>query len=150
VQENHHCALTFAVLRSRSANLLDGLPPEEWRLARRLLVDAILATDMSQHFGLTQVGPPGLHSTRGLPCAHELLRRQGPRRCAPALTAPPAARAAAGAAEAPAQLCGRQRRRPRAAGEAPAPPGALPLPPPLPLPRSSAAHMHSLRAHRQT
>jgi hypothetical protein len=58
VQENHHCALTFAVLRSRSANLLEGLPPDDWRAARRLLVDAILATDMSQHFGLTQVPLP--------------------------------------------------------------------------------------------
>ncbi|GBG00359.1 cAMP phosphodiesterase [Raphidocelis subcapitata] len=54
VQENHHCALTFAVLRSRGANLLEGLPQEDWRAARRLLVDAILATDMSHHFGLTQ------------------------------------------------------------------------------------------------
>lgn len=59
VQENHHCALTFAILRSRGANVLEGLPPDEWRAARRLLIDTILATDMGHHYSLTQVGPRG-------------------------------------------------------------------------------------------
>lgn len=55
MQENHHCALTFAVLRKRGANLLAKFSDRaEYQAARRLLVDTILATDMGSHFALTQ------------------------------------------------------------------------------------------------
>jgi hypothetical protein len=54
VQENHHCALTFQLLRT-SGNLLGRFSERaEWQAARRLLVDAILSTDMHGHFALTQ------------------------------------------------------------------------------------------------
>lgn len=55
VQENHHCALTFAVLSKRGSNLLCRFAArEEFFAARKLLIDAILATDMHHHFALTQ------------------------------------------------------------------------------------------------
>jgi hypothetical protein len=54
VQENHHCALTFQLLRT-SGNLLARFSERaEWQAARRLLVDTILSTDMHGHFALTQ------------------------------------------------------------------------------------------------
>lgn len=54
VQENHHCALTFAVLSQRGANLFCRFTREEFFAARKLLIDAILGTDMHHHFALTQ------------------------------------------------------------------------------------------------
>jgi hypothetical protein len=54
VQENHHCALTFAVLSKRGANLFCRFTREEFFAARKLLIDAILGTDMHHHFALTQ------------------------------------------------------------------------------------------------
>lgn len=56
MQENHHCALTFAVLRKPGSNLLCCFSDnrEEFFAARKLLVDAILGTDMHHHFALTQ------------------------------------------------------------------------------------------------
>lgn len=54
VQENHHCALTFAVLSKRGSNLFCRFTREEFFAARKLLIDAILGTDMHHHFALTQ------------------------------------------------------------------------------------------------
>eukprot|EP00878_Enallax_costatus_P011773 GHUV01012289.1.p1 GENE.GHUV01012289.1~~GHUV01012289.1.p1 ORF type:complete len:856 (+),score=231.71 GHUV01012289.1:611-3178(+) len=54
VQENHHCALTSQLLRQRGSNLLQCFTGPDWHQARRLLIDAILATDMHHHFALTQ------------------------------------------------------------------------------------------------
>lgn len=55
VQENHHCALTFAVLSKRGSNLFCRFTSQaEFFAARKLLIDAILGTDMHHHFALTQ------------------------------------------------------------------------------------------------
>lgn len=55
VQENHHCALTFAVLSKRGSNLFCRFTSQdEFFAARKLLIDAILGTDMHHHFTLTQ------------------------------------------------------------------------------------------------
>lgn len=55
MQENHHCALTFAVLSKRGSNLFCRFTSrDEFFAARKLLIDAILGTDMHHHFTLTQ------------------------------------------------------------------------------------------------
>lgn len=55
VQENHHCALTFAVLSKRGSNMFCCFSArDEFFAARKLLIDAILGTDMHHHFALTQ------------------------------------------------------------------------------------------------
>lgn len=54
VQENHHCALTSHILRQQGSNLLQRFTGADWWQARRLLIDAILCTDMHHHFALTQ------------------------------------------------------------------------------------------------
>lgn len=54
VMENHHCALTFEVLRRKECAILEELDPETWRKVRKTIVAAILCTDMSNHFHMTQ------------------------------------------------------------------------------------------------
>jgi len=53
VMENHHCAMTFAILRRKECALLDDLQPDVRRQMRKTIVSAILCTDMSNHFTLT-------------------------------------------------------------------------------------------------
>ena len=47
VLENHHAATAFVLLER--TGMLRSLSGEEFRALRRLVVDAILATDMSKH-----------------------------------------------------------------------------------------------------
>jgi GAF domain-containing protein len=71
VMENHHCALTFAILRSRAGqgvfagfggggggggggSGVGGNNSEDLRFARRAICEAILSTDMVGHFALTR------------------------------------------------------------------------------------------------
>ncbi|KAG2427309.1 hypothetical protein HXX76_012504 [Chlamydomonas incerta] len=54
VMENHHCAMTFAILSRTDCAVLAGLSPEEQRAARKVIISAILCTDMANHFTLTQ------------------------------------------------------------------------------------------------
>ncbi|PNW74351.1 hypothetical protein CHLRE_13g605100v5 [Chlamydomonas reinhardtii] len=54
VMENHHCAMTFAILSRTDCAVLAGLSPEQQRAARKVIISAILCTDMANHFTLTQ------------------------------------------------------------------------------------------------
>ncbi|GIL46507.1 hypothetical protein Vafri_3502 [Volvox africanus] len=54
VMENHHCAMTFAILSRTDCNVLAVLSPEEQRTIRKVIISAILCTDMANHFALTQ------------------------------------------------------------------------------------------------
>lgn len=54
VLENHHTAMTFAILAKRDCNLFELLPEKTRKQLRKLIVDCILNTDMSRHFALTQ------------------------------------------------------------------------------------------------
>ncbi len=59
VMENHHCAMTFAILSRRECNVLAGLAPEVQRAVRKTIISSVLCTDMANHFSLTQVGAGG-------------------------------------------------------------------------------------------
>lgn len=50
VLENHHVCAAFELLRSDDKNILIGLKKEEYREFRALVIDMVLATDMSGHF----------------------------------------------------------------------------------------------------
>lgn len=50
VLENHHLSAAFELMRSNNMNILSGLKPEEYREFRELVIDMVLATDMSNHF----------------------------------------------------------------------------------------------------
>jgi hypothetical protein len=53
VLENHHASVCFQILHSPETELLGKLSDEDYRTVRKTIVDAILATDMEQHFTLT-------------------------------------------------------------------------------------------------
>lgn len=50
VLENHHVSAAFKLLKVDEYNILSGLSKEEYREFRGLLIDMVLATDMSYHF----------------------------------------------------------------------------------------------------
>ncbi|KAA0148547.1 hypothetical protein FNF29_06605 [Cafeteria roenbergensis] len=54
VLENHHTATTFAILHRPATAALATLSPAQQRRARRVMVQAILATDMARHFALVE------------------------------------------------------------------------------------------------
>ncbi|XP_071941932.1 dual specificity calcium/calmodulin-dependent 3',5'-cyclic nucleotide phosphodiesterase 1A-like [Antedon mediterranea] len=50
VLENHHISSTFRILRDEDKNILVNLSREDFRELRRLVIEMVLATDMSFHF----------------------------------------------------------------------------------------------------
>eukprot|EP00475_Leptophrys_vorax_P020727 TRINITY_DN2844_c0_g1_i1.p1 TRINITY_DN2844_c0_g1~~TRINITY_DN2844_c0_g1_i1.p1 ORF type:complete len:623 (+),score=96.25 TRINITY_DN2844_c0_g1_i1:692-2560(+) len=53
VLENHHASVCFQILHTPETELLGNLSEEDYRTVRKTIIDAILATDMEQHFALT-------------------------------------------------------------------------------------------------
>ncbi|XP_026816412.1 calcium/calmodulin-dependent 3',5'-cyclic nucleotide phosphodiesterase 1-like isoform X2 [Rhopalosiphum maidis] len=50
VLENYHISSTFRILKDEDCNILQNLTKEEFREFRTLVIDMVLATDMSFHF----------------------------------------------------------------------------------------------------
>lgn len=50
VLENHHISAAFRVLKEEDCNVLQNLSRDEFRELRSLIIDMVLATDMSFHF----------------------------------------------------------------------------------------------------
>ncbi|XP_057326238.1 dual specificity calcium/calmodulin-dependent 3',5'-cyclic nucleotide phosphodiesterase 1-like isoform X2 [Microplitis mediator] len=50
VLENHHVSATFRLLKDEESNILHNLSKEDYREFRSLVIDMVLATDMSYHF----------------------------------------------------------------------------------------------------
>ncbi|CAO1301859.1 unnamed protein product [Diamesa serratosioi] len=50
VLENHHISAAFRVLKDDDCNILQNLSRDEFRELRTLIIDMVLATDMSFHF----------------------------------------------------------------------------------------------------
>ncbi|XP_068084842.1 dual specificity calcium/calmodulin-dependent 3',5'-cyclic nucleotide phosphodiesterase 1A [Anabrus simplex] len=50
VLENHHVSASFRIMREEDCNILHNLSREEFREFRTLVIDMVLATDMSFHF----------------------------------------------------------------------------------------------------
>ncbi|XP_052867554.1 dual specificity calcium/calmodulin-dependent 3',5'-cyclic nucleotide phosphodiesterase 1-like [Anopheles cruzii] len=50
VLENHHISAAFRVLKEDECNVLQNLSRDEYRELRTLIIDMVLATDMSFHF----------------------------------------------------------------------------------------------------
>lgn len=50
VLENHHLSAAFELMRNDNMNILSGLKADEYWEFRELVIDMVLATDMSNHF----------------------------------------------------------------------------------------------------
>uniref|UniRef100_A0A670IDE2 3',5'-cyclic-nucleotide phosphodiesterase n=1 Tax=Podarcis muralis TaxID=64176 RepID=A0A670IDE2_PODMU len=50
VLENHHVSAVYQLMQNEDMNILVNLTNEEWRELRRLVIEMVLATDMSNHF----------------------------------------------------------------------------------------------------
>ena len=49
VLECYHIAQTFKVLGNQKFNIFQNLSPEEYRISRRRMIDAVISTDMAKH-----------------------------------------------------------------------------------------------------
>lgn len=54
VLENHHATMTFTLLRNPKLNVFRNVRPDQQRVVRKTIVNAILATDMSHHMDTTK------------------------------------------------------------------------------------------------
>ena len=52
VLEMLHSSLVFKLMQKTETNIFVNLTPDQWNLARKLIIEMILATDMSKHFEL--------------------------------------------------------------------------------------------------
>lgn len=50
VLENHHLAVTFKLLQDKSCNFLSNLEKSQMKVLRKIIIDTVLATDMTKHF----------------------------------------------------------------------------------------------------
>ena len=48
--ENMHCSVIYEVLGKEETNIFVGLTDAQWRASRKVVLGAVLATDMSHHF----------------------------------------------------------------------------------------------------
>lgn len=52
VLENHHLAVAFKILQSESRDIFSNLPRKQRQVIRKMVIEMVLATDMSKHMSL--------------------------------------------------------------------------------------------------
>ena len=52
VLENHHCAVTFKLLQTPECDILATLTQKQRTSVRKMVIDMVLATDMSKHMSM--------------------------------------------------------------------------------------------------
>lgn len=52
ILENHHAATLFKIVANKEANILDDFSKDQFKAIRSLIIDLILATDMTYHFDI--------------------------------------------------------------------------------------------------
>ena len=50
ILENHHLAVAFKLLNDPSCNFLGNVEKAQMKALRKVIIDTVLATDMSKHF----------------------------------------------------------------------------------------------------
>ncbi|GMI11599.1 hypothetical protein TrRE_jg133, partial [Triparma retinervis] len=50
--ENMHCASLYEIVGKAEYDIFEGLTPQDWRTCRKIMISAILGTDMIHHFPL--------------------------------------------------------------------------------------------------
>ena len=71
VLENHHCSVGFKLMKETA--LLQGMAPADMRVLRKLVVDAILNTDMAEHKNLLARVERRLPGSDGPPLSPDTL-----------------------------------------------------------------------------
>ncbi|VDD92269.1 unnamed protein product [Enterobius vermicularis] len=72
VLENHHASACFKLLTDEDKNLFENVPREDFRTLRALVIEIVLATDMSTHFAQVKnmkqmlTLPEGIDKTKAL------------------------------------------------------------------------------------
>ncbi|EFO20298.1 PDE1B protein [Loa loa] len=66
VLENHHISASFRLLKEDDKNIMKRLTREEFRELRNLLIEIVLATDMSSHFAQIKTMKAMLSSPEGI------------------------------------------------------------------------------------
>ncbi|CAH2232280.1 jg24243, partial [Pararge aegeria aegeria] len=73
VLENHHISAAFRLIRDEDCNILQNLSRDEFREFRTLVIDMVLATDMSFHFqqlknmrSLLSLAEPGVDKSKAV------------------------------------------------------------------------------------
>ncbi|KAM3721537.1 putative 3',5'-cyclic phosphodiesterase pde-1 [Dirofilaria immitis] len=66
VLENHHVSASFRLLKEEDKNIMKRLTREEFRELRNLLIEIVLATDMSSHFAQIKTMKSMLSSPEGI------------------------------------------------------------------------------------
>ncbi|KAK6623054.1 Calcium/calmodulin-dependent 3',5'-cyclic nucleotide phosphodiesterase 1C [Polyplax serrata] len=71
VLENHHISASFRLIKEEDCNILQNLSRDEYREFRSLVIDMVLATDMSYHFqqlknmkNLLSLAEPGVDKSK--------------------------------------------------------------------------------------
>ncbi|DBA01583.1 TPA: hypothetical protein N0F65_011339 [Lagenidium giganteum] len=67
VLERHHAYTTFRVMKEKNANVLQGLSKPDYRHIRKVIITAILGTDMANHFKFCETLEKVLH-----PLTHQI------------------------------------------------------------------------------
>lgn len=52
VLENHHLAVAFKLVQNESRDIFKNFPKKQRQLIRKMVIDMVLATDMSKHMSL--------------------------------------------------------------------------------------------------
>lgn len=52
VLENHHLAVAFKLLQNQSRDIFSNLTKKQRQIIRKMVIDMVLATDMSKHMSL--------------------------------------------------------------------------------------------------
>ncbi|XP_064420106.1 dual specificity calcium/calmodulin-dependent 3',5'-cyclic nucleotide phosphodiesterase 1A [Latimeria chalumnae] len=66
VLENHHVSATYRLMQDEQMNILTNLSKDDWRELRALVIDMVLATDMSSHFQQLKIVRNTLQQSGGL------------------------------------------------------------------------------------
>ncbi|GAX83534.1 hypothetical protein CEUSTIGMA_g10959.t1 [Chlamydomonas eustigma] len=74
--ENHHLAAAFALMKEDSCNFLQHMPVRQKSEMRKMVIEAVMATDMKQHFSLTSLFNTKFSSTAETAVGHATVVRR--------------------------------------------------------------------------
>ncbi|GAX79173.1 hypothetical protein CEUSTIGMA_g6613.t1 [Chlamydomonas eustigma] len=74
--EHHHLAAAFALMKEDSCNFLQHMPVRQKSEMRKMVIEAVMATDMKQHFSLSSLFNTKFSSTTETAVGHATVVRR--------------------------------------------------------------------------